>query len=125
MLACDTKIYKDVFTLAKILFAMTAKFKRDYKASIAKRIEDEVLKLGDHIVAANTFKDERSEILLEEFTPTYERLQFLINIAVATNQITLRQQAHISRFMVGIGKQATNWRKSAEKRKKPNGPVSV
>lgn len=116
MLARDAKIYKDTFLLADTLFDITKKFKSDLRSTLAKRIEDAVLRLSDIIVEANlSVGNERADILGKDFVVCYEQLQFLINLAVNRKQITFRQHANISRLMDGIGKQATGWRKSAYK----------
>lgn len=115
MLARDAKIYKDTYTLACTLFNMTRKFRGDLRATLAKRIEDTVLDIADIIVEANLAQtaDERVRLLSGGFCVSYERLQFLINIAVEQKQISFRQHANISRMMDEIGRQATGWRKSA------------
>ena len=121
MLASDTQIYKDTYTLANVLFGITQKFTKDVKSTLARRIENCVLDLADSIVEANIDINHRSEVLKIDFIINYERLQFVLNLAVARKQITLRQQAHIARLMSSIGKQATRWGQSAPKRKGPNG----
>lgn len=121
MLASDTQIYKDTYTLSKVLFRMTRKFTNDVKATLARRIENTVLDMADDVVEANILKQSRAEVLGQDFVLHYERLQLLINLAVDTKQLTFQQQAHIARLMTSIGKQATRWKQSANKRKGQNG----
>lgn len=115
MLARDTAIYRDTYTLVKTLLTYTRKFNNDLKATVARRIEDVALELGDLIVEANFDVKHRAEILGVDFIIRYEKLQFLLNLAADMRQISERQHAHLSRIMDKIGRQATGWRKSATK----------
>lgn len=116
MLARDAKIYKDTESLADMIFNLTKSYRSDYRATLARKTEECVLMLADLIVAANlSAPTKRIEILGNDFVIAYERLQFLIRLALRQKQISLKQQAQVARLMDGIGKQATGWRKSAIK----------
>lgn len=114
-LARNSKIYLAVFELAQYLYGVTMNFKKENKPSIGKRIEDTVLDLGDLIVEANSSVENRYSVL-GVFLIKYEKLQFLINLAVQLKDISYRQQAEIARRMESIGKQANGWRKSSLKK---------
>lgn len=112
-LARQSKIYLTTFELAQYIYTITRSFKREDKPTLGRRIEDCVLDLSDSIVEANSDQSRRYEIL-GSLMVKYEKLQFVINLAVQLKDISYKQQAHIAQLMDSIGRQATGWRKSAE-----------
>lgn len=112
-LARQSKIYLTVFELAQYIYTVTRGFRREDKPTLGKRIEDYVLDLSDYIVEANSDQQRRYAVL-GDLIVKYEKLQFVINLAVQMKDISYKQQAHIAQLMDSIGRQATGWRKSAE-----------
>lgn len=119
MLAKDTKIYKDAQLLTKKIYEVTRTFKTEYRATIARRLEEYSSQLADIIVEANFYapnSSERAQCLGRDFIVAYERIFFHLSIAADLKLVSFKQQAQIARILDEIGKQATGWRKSTVKR---------
>jgi hypothetical protein len=118
MLARDTKIYKDTFELAKYVFGVTKKIKAEYRATIARRIEDLTLQLSMKIVEANLCppnSDERVRVLGRDFILVQEQLFFLLALSQDKKIIDEKSHANIARRLDEIGREATGWRKATMK----------
>ena len=118
MLARDTKIYKDSYVLTREVFAVTKKIKTEYRASIARRLEDLSIELSMRIVEANLYapnSEERMRVLGHDFIVSYEQFFYLLSLAFDLRLINFKQHATLSRILDGIGRQATGWRKSTSK----------
>lgn len=119
MLARDTKIYKDSYVLTREVFAVTKKIKTEYRASIARRLEDLSIELSMRIVEANLYapnSEERMRVLGHDFIVSYEQFFYLLSLAFDLRLINFKQHATLSRILDGIGKQATGWRKSTNRK---------
>ena len=84
MLARDTKIYKDSYVLTREVFAVTKKIKTEYRASIARRLEDLSIELSMRIVEANLYapnSEERMRVLGHDFIVSYEQFFYLLSLA--------------------------------------------
>lgn len=118
MLARDTKIYKDTFELAKYVFGVTKKIKAEYRATIARRIEDLTLQLSMKIVEANLCppnSDERVRVLGRDFILVQEQLFFLLALSQDKKIIDEKSHANIARRLDEVGREATGWRKATMK----------
>ena len=118
MLARDTKIYKDTFELAKYVFGVTKKIKAEYRATIARRIEDLTLQLSMKIVEANLCppnSEERVRVLGSDFILVQEQLFFLLALSQDKKIIDEKSHANIARRLDEIGREATGWRKATMK----------
>ena len=119
MLARDTKIYKDSYMLTKEVFGVTKRIKTEFRSSIARRLEELSIEISMRIVEANLCapdSDERLRVLGHDFIVSYERFFYLLSLAFDLRLIDFKQHATLSRILDGIGKQATGWRKSTNKR---------
>lgn len=115
MLARETRIYKDAQSLTKETFMVTRKMKTEYRASIARRMEDCAADLSSRIVEANVCAPnsaEREHVLGHDFIVTYERMFFFLSIAADLRLISFKQHAALSRILDSIGRQAAGWRRS-------------
>lgn len=119
MLARETKIYKDAYNMTKKVFDVTKKMKTEYRSSIARRLEGLSIDIAMKIVEANLcepYSQERANILGHDFVVAYEKFFYLLSVAFDLRLIDFKQHATISRMMDDIGKQATGWRKSTNRR---------
>lgn len=112
MLAKDLKVYNDTKFFVNKLMDMTINFKKEYRRSLAERIENKSIELLEYIVLANSDKDRRAEHLWG-FVLCFEQLDALIGLSVSRHQISPGQEANLARMMDGIGRQISGWRKSA------------
>jgi hypothetical protein len=114
-LASDTRIYNALFRLSVDLFDKTRCFPKDVKPSIGRRIEETLLDMADMVVYANMYEGTERLRYIDALRVRYEKLQFLINLAVSNKHISISGQADISVAMSKIGRQITGWRKYTEK----------
>ena len=105
--------------MTKKIYEVTRTFKTEYRATIARRLEEYSSQLADIIVEANFYapnSSERAQCLGRDFIVAYERIFFHLSIAADLKLVSFKQQAQIARILDEIGKQATGWRKSTVKR---------
>jgi hypothetical protein len=91
---------------------MTINFKREYRRSLAERIENKSIELLEYIVLANSDREKRAEHLWN-FILCFEQIDALIDLSVSRHQISPKQEANLARMMDGIGRQISGWKKSA------------
>lgn len=121
MLARELKVYSDTKHFTKMLMGMTINFKREYRRSLAERLEIRSIELMEYIVLANSDIEKRQEHLWN-FILCFEKINTLIDISVSLHQISPQQEANLARMMDGIGRQVNGWRKSASKRQSQGAP---
>lgn len=121
MLAKETKVYRDTVLFIDTLMRVTINFKREYRRTLAERLENKSLELIDYIVLANSSIEHRAEHL-QQFTVCFEQVNALLDLAVRRKQVSLKQEANLARMMEGIGKQITGWKKSASNRQSQGAP---
>ena len=118
MLARDTKIYKDAYSMTKEVFDITKKMKTEYRSSVARRIEELSIALAMKVVEANLFaptSEERQLILGHDFIVIQEQLFFMLSLAFDLKLLNYKQHATLLRYLDNIGKQVTGWRKSTSR----------
>lgn len=71
--------------------------------------------MADMVVYANMYEGTERLRYIDALRVRYEKLQFLINLAVSNRHISISGQADISVAMSKIGRQITGWRKYTEK----------
>jgi hypothetical protein len=121
MLAKETKVYRDTVLFIDELMKVTINFKREYRRTLAERLENKSLELIDYIVLANSSIEYRATYL-QQFTVCFEQVNALLDLAVRRRQVSLKQEANLARMMEGIGKQITGWKKSAGVRQSQGAP---
>ena len=114
MLARDLKVYNDTEFFVNRLMDITINFRKEYRRSLAERIENKSIELLEHIVLANSDREKRGEHLWN-FILCFEQIDALIGLSVSRHQISPGQEANLARIMDGIGRQINGWRKSATK----------
>ena len=114
-------MYSDTLMFVDELMKITINFKREYRRTIAERLENKSLELIDHIVQANSSIEHRL-YYLQQFTVCFEQVNALIDIAVRRRQVSLKQEANLARMMEGIGRQISGWKKSAGNRQSQGAP---
>ena len=70
MLAKETKVYRDTVLFVDELMKVTINFKREYRRTLAERLENKSLELIDYIVLANSSIEQRASYL-QRFTVCY------------------------------------------------------
>lgn len=121
MLAKETKVYRDTVLFVDELMKVTINFKREYRRTLAERLENKSLELIDYIVLANSSIEQRASYL-QQFTVCFEQVNALLDLAARRRQLSLKQEANLARMMEGIGKQITGWKKSAGNRQSQGAP---
>ena len=121
MLAKETKVYRDTLLFIDELMKVTINFKREYRRTLAERLENKSLELIDYIVLANSSIEYRATYL-QQFTVCFEQVNALLDLAVRRRQVSLKQEANLARMMESIGKQITGWKKSAGYRQSQGAP---
>lgn len=119
MLARDTKIYKDSYNLARKVFEVTRAMKSEYRSSIARRLEELSIVISMKIVEANLCppnSEERSRILGTDFILASEQFFYMLSLSFDLRLIGYNQHATISRMLDEIGREATGWRKSTNRK---------
>ena len=112
MLAKETKVYRDTLLFVDELMKVTINFKREYRRTLAERLENKSLELIDYIVLANSSREYRLHYL-QQFTVCFEQVNALMDLSVRRRQVSLKQEANLARMMEGIGRQISGWKKSA------------
>ena len=115
MLAKETKVYRDTLLFVDELMKVTINFKREYRRTLAERLENKSLELIDYIVLANSSREYRLHYL-QQFTVCFEQVNALMDLSVRRRQVSLKQEANLARMMEGIGRQISGWKKSAGER---------
>ena len=121
MLAKETKVYRDTLLFVDELMRITINFKREYRRTLAERLENKSLELIDYIVMANSGMEHRL-YYLEQFTVCFEKVNALLDISVRRKQVSLKQESNLTRMMEGIGRQISGWKKSAASRQSQGAP---
>ena len=121
ILAKETKVYRDTLLFVDELMKVTINFKREYRRTLAERLENKSLELIDYIVLANSSREYRLHYL-QQFTVCFEQVNALMDLSVRRRQVSLKQEANLARMMEGIGRQISGWKKSAGERQSQGAP---
>lgn len=121
MLAKETKVYRDTLFFIDELMRVTINFKREYRRTLAERLENKSLELIDYIVLANSDMEHRL-YYLQRFTVCFEQVNALLDLSVKRRQVSLKQESNLARIMEGIGRQISGWKKSASSRQSQGAP---
>ena len=121
LLAKGTKLYRDTLLFVDELMKVTINFKREYRRTLAERLENKSLELIDYIVLANSSREYRLHYL-QQFTVCFEQVNALMDLSVRRRQVSLKQEANLARMMEGIGRQISGWKKSAGERQSQGAP---
>jgi hypothetical protein len=121
MLAKETKVYRDTLLFIDELMRITINFKREYRRTLAERLENKSLELIDYIVLANSNMEHRL-YYLQQFTVCFEQVNALLDLAVRRRQVSMKQESNLARMMEGIGRQISGWKKSASGRQSQGAP---
>lgn len=106
----ESPLFSKTFDLTKWLIENTARFPRNQRAVLAKRIEDAVLRFYEHILRAAKIAADRSESL-EEANFELERLKLYLRLAADLQFLSLRQYEFSTGMVVEIGRLLGGWMK--------------
>lgn len=109
-LARETDVYLAIYELAKYVFDLTTHFKKEDRMTLARRIEDDIIKMGDLVVEANIVEKNTRMDVFNQLKIIIEQFQFIVSLSVERKDISYKQQAAIERHVKNIGKQVTGWK---------------
>lgn len=107
----DSKIYKDMYSLLRLILGARKQFDKFYRYSFAERMVMTAIDCCELLQRANSNKAYAVQYL-NEFSVKYSSLRLMLMICRDEQQIDLRKFADILELADAIGKQATGWRNS-------------
>ena len=107
----ETKIYKDMYSLLRLILHARKQFDKFYRYSFAERMVMTAIDCCELLQRANSNK-EYAPRFLNEFSVKFSSLRLMLMICRDEQQIDTRKFADILELANSIGKQATGWRNS-------------
>jgi len=106
----ELPIYRDTYKLVLEVFVSTKNFPKEYKYSLGRDMERDVLVLMRCIYRANIAQEKTT--FLNEFLDNFEILKLEIRVCVDLKLVSIKRQSVLAALMNSIGKQVVGWRNS-------------
>ena len=106
----ELPVYRDTYKLVLEFFLTTKNFPKEYKYSLGRDMERDVLVLMRCIYRANRAKEKN--VFLNEFLDNFEILKLEIRVCVDLKLVSIKRQSILADLMNTIGKQVVGWKKS-------------
>ena len=106
----ELPIYRDTYKLVLEVFVSTKNFPKEYKYSLCRDMERDVLVLMRCIYRANRAQEKTT--FLNEFLDNFEILKLEIRVCVDLKLVSIKRQSVLAALMNSIGKQVVGWRNS-------------
>jgi len=110
VLHTELPIYRDTYKLVLEVFVSTKNFPKEYKYSLGRDMERDVLVLMRCIYRANRAQEKTT--FLNEFLDNFEILKLEIRVCVDLKLVSIKRQSVLAALMNSIGKQVVGWRNS-------------
>ena len=115
----DSKIYKDMYSLLRLILKARKQFDKFYRYSFAERMVMTAIDCCELLQRANSNKAYAAQNL-NEFSVKYSSLRLMLMICRDEQQIDLRKFSDILELADSIGRQATGWRNSMLESQSPH-----
>ncbi|MFI1770707.1 four helix bundle protein, partial [Thalassobellus citreus] len=92
------------------VFVSTKTFPKEYKYSLGRDMERDVLVLMRCIYRAN--RSQEKTVFLNDFLDNFEILKLEIRVCVDLKLVSIKRQSVLASLMNSIGKQVVGWKKS-------------
>ena len=106
----ELPVYRDTYKLVLEIFVSTKNFPKEYKYSLGRDMERDVLVLMRCIYRANRAQEKTT--FLNEFLDNFEILKLEIMVCVYLKLVSIKRQSVLADLMNSIGKQVVGWRNS-------------
>tara|TARA_B100001059_G_scaffold209980_1_gene223334 strand:+ start:88 stop:447 length:360 start_codon:yes stop_codon:yes gene_type:complete len=106
----ELPVYRDTYKLVLEVFVSTKNFPKEYKYSLGRDMERDVLVLMRCIYKANRAQEKTT--FLNEFLDNFEILKLEIRVCVDLKLVSIKRQSVLAALMISIGKQVVGWRNS-------------
>ena len=106
----ELSVYRDTYKLVLEIFVSTKNFPEEYKYSLGRDMERDVLVLMRCIYRANRAQEKTT--FLNEFLDNFEILKLEIRVCVDLKLVSIKRQSVLAALMNSIGKQVVGWRNS-------------
>jgi len=106
----ELPIYRDTYKLVLEVFVSTKNFPKEYKYSLGRDMERDVLVLMRCIYRANRAQEKTT--FLNEFLDNFEILKLEIRVCVDLKLVSIKRQSVLAALVNSIGKQVVGWRNS-------------
>jgi len=107
----ESPIFARTYDLLLWLIPQTLKFPREYRFTLAHRVQDVALDFQERIIEAALSDDEQQDDYLAQADVDLTKLRFYLRLCKDLQLLSLGQYEHISRMVVEIGKMLGGWRK--------------
>jgi hypothetical protein len=107
----ELPVYRDTYKLVLEIFVSTKNFPKEYKYSLGRDMERDVLVLMRCIYRANRAQEKTT--FLNEFLDNFEILKLEVRVCVDLKLMSIKRQSVLADIMNSIGKQVVGWKKSA------------
>lgn len=107
----ETKVYRDMYSLLRLILNARKNFDKFYRYSFAERMMMTAIDCCELLQRANSNKDYAVRYL-NEFSIKFSSLRLMLTICRDERQIDQREFSDILKLAESIGKQATGWRNS-------------
>lgn len=104
-------IYKASYDLVKLITEATGNFKRDFRPTLGKRLQDETFELILHVCKANAASEKLAHI--ENVLEQISVLEMLTQLAFDLGLFSTKGFSDAVDLMESIGRQAGGWKKHA------------
>jgi hypothetical protein len=106
----ELPVYRDTYKLVLEVFISTKNFPKEYKYSLGRDMERDVLVLMRCIYRANRAQEKTT--FLNEFLDNFEILKLEIRVCVDLKLVSIKRQSVLADLMNSIGKQVVGWKNS-------------
>jgi len=107
----ESPLFIKTYDLIKWLLEHTAKFPRNQRAVLARRIEESSLGFYDHLLAAAVLDNVAKKESLASANVELERLKVYLRLAFDLALVSLRQYEFVSQRVTEVGKLFGGWLK--------------